>query len=166
MATDAEKHDSSAIDPEALRRVEDVIEQLRWTYIREWAPAALEELEAAVQALHHSRTGQSHTGNGGGADQGSMTRHWTTVLRLTHDMKGQAGTFGLELLQDFAASLHALVEAEELAEARRIDLCAAHASAMRQVLTDVSGRPDGALDDLLERELRAGLRELTRLRFN
>ena len=41
-----------SIDPDALRQAEDVIEQLRWTYIREWAPAAMSEIEGAVQGVN------------------------------------------------------------------------------------------------------------------
>ena len=40
-----------SIDPAALQRAKETVEQLRWLYIREWAPEALNEMEAAVLAL-------------------------------------------------------------------------------------------------------------------
>lgn len=147
----------AAIDPDALRRVEDVIEQLRWTYIREWAPAAMQELEAASRGLCHAAAA-GHT------ETAAESR--AIILRVTHDMKGQAGTFGLDLLQDFAASLHHFAEPDSEAPIRQAELCQAHVSAMRTALADVSTQPEGLVSDMLERELRDGLRKLARLRFN
>lgn len=149
-------HDA-AIDPDALRRAEDVIEQLRWTYIRDWAPTAMEELEAASRNLCHA----AETGD---AETAAESR--AIILRVTHDMKGQAGTFGLDLLQDFAASLHHFAEPDSEAAIRQAELCQAHVSAMRTALADVSTQPEGLVSDTLERELRDGLRKLARLRFN
>jgi chemotaxis protein histidine kinase CheA len=147
----------AAIDPDALRRVEDVIEQLRWTYIREWAPAAMQELEAASRSLCHAAAA---------GDTETAAECRAIILRVTHDMKGQAGTFGLDLLQDFAASLHHFAEPDSEAPTRQAELCRAHVSAMRTALADVSTQPEGLVSDMLERELRDGLRKLARLRFN
>ena len=149
-------HDA-AIDPEALRRAEDVIEQLRWTYIREWAPAAMQELEAATQNLRLAVTANDHA---------TCEEALDAILRLTHDMKGQAGTFGLDLLQDFAASLHRFASPQAPSGRRQAELCQSHVAAMRTALADASGQPDGLIDSDLERELREGLRKLARLRFN
>ena len=157
MTVSSNKQQSSTIDPDAMRRAEDVIEQLRWTYIREWAPAAMQELEAAARGLHDAVNGK--------AEQCADANR-QTILRVTHDMKGQAGTFGLDLLQDFAASLNAFASIDKPADLRQAELCQAHVTAMRAALTDVSAHPDGALDTELERELRQGLRRLAKLRFN
>ena len=147
----------ASIDPDALRRVEDVIEQLRWTYIREWAPAAMQELETASRNFRRAAAA-------GDAETAAASR--AAILRVTHDMKGQAGTFGLDLLQDFAASLHHFAEPDSEAPDRQAELCEAHVSAMRSALADVSAQPEGMISDGLERELREGLRKLARLRFN
>lgn len=147
----------SAIDPDALRRVEDVIEQLRWTYIREWAPSAMQELEAAAQGLRQAA---------GAGDRAAASEHRAAILRLTHDMKGQAGTFGLDLLQDFAASLHDCAAADTDAGKRQAELCGAHVAAMRTALSDASAQPAGLIDSLLERQLREGLHKLARMQFN
>lgn len=156
MGDSSDDRKPGAIDPEAMRRVEAVIEQLRWTYIREWAPAAIEEIEAAVLALNRmTRTGSV-----------PASADVETLLRVTHDMKGQAGTFGLDLLQDFAGSLHEFVRAADSIGPREAEVFQAHATGMRTVLTDVSAHPDGALDGQIERDLREGLRQLTRLQFN
>ena len=157
MTASSDKQRPGAIDPDAMRRVEDVIEQLRWTYIREWAPAAIEELESASWGLCHAVTDH---------DTESIEANRNAILRITHDMKGQAGTFGLELLQDFAGSLHHFAAAENPGGKRQAELCRAHVTAMRTALSDVSAHPNGAQDKALEKELRDGLRRLARLRFN
>lgn len=147
----------STIDPEALRRAEDVIAQLRWTYIREWAPAAMLELEEATRGLRRAAAA---------GDQQAATEHRQTILRLTHDMKGQAGTFGLDLLQDFAASLHNFAAPQTGDARRQAELCEAHVTAMRTALSDASMQPEGLIDSLLEHQLREGLQRLARMRFN
>ena len=157
MTASSDKKHSSAIDPDAMRRVEDVIEQLRWTYIREWAPAAIEALETASRNLCRAAAG---------GDMASINGNLAAILRLTHDMKGQAGTFGLDLLQDFAASLHHFAQADSPSGIRQAELCQAHVTAMRTALSDVSAHPDGALDTVLEQQLRDGLCRLARLGFN
>jgi chemotaxis protein histidine kinase CheA len=149
---------SGTIDPEAMRQAEAVIEQLRWVYIREWAPAAILEIEQSVQAIDRCVRA--------GATKDEAEAYIDALVRLTHDMKGQAGTFGLDLLQDFAASLHDFVRASDSLGAREADVFTAHASAMRSVLNDVSSNPDGALDEESEQRLREGLRRLAGLRFN
>ncbi len=157
MTASPENHQAGAIDPDTMRRVEDVIKQLRWTYIRDWAPAAIEELETASSSL--CRAVAENDSATAGANQDA-------ILRLTHDMKGQAGTFGLELLQDFAASLHHFAQSENHSKSRQADLCRAHVTAMRTALSDVSSHPDGALDTHLEQELLNGLRRLAQMGFN
>ncbi len=155
MADPFDNPDPGAIDPEALRRAEAVVEQLRWTYIREWAPAAMKEIEAEVQAIDRAARAEA---NG--------SAHCEIIARLTHDMKGQAGTFGLQLLHDFAESLHGLARQVETVGPREAAVFQAHATAMRSVLSDISSSPEAELDTALERELRDGLRKLARLHFN
>lgn len=157
MTASSDKKHSGAIDPDAMRRVEDVIEQLRWTYIREWAPAAIEGLETASRSLCRAAA------NG---ETACIDANLEAILRLTHDMKGQAGTFGLGLLQDFATSLHHFAQADSLSGIRQAELCQAHVTAMRTALSDVSAHPEGALDTALEQQLRDSLRKLARLGFN
>ena len=144
-----------SIDPDALRQAEDVIEQLRWTYIREWAPAAMSEIEGAVQGVNTS------------LKSGLPCREFLDVIiHLTHDMKGQAGTFGLELLMDFAASLNAFVMSHESIDLAAAEVIQAHATAMRQVIADVSVSPDGAVTAEMAEALSHDLRVLAQMRFN
>ena len=157
MTASPDNHHAGAIDPDAMRRVEGVIKQLRWTYIREWAPAAIGELETASRGLCRAVAD-------GNTDDADANRD--AILWLTHDMKGQAGTFGLELLQDFVASLHHFAQADNPTGARRAELCQAHVTAMRTALSDFSNNPNGTLDCALEQQLRDSLRKLVRLGFN
>ncbi len=156
MSTDDETIGQGTIDPSALKRAEAVIERLRWVYICEWAPDALDEMEAAVLALRRY------------ADSGedSETGRRNAVLRLSHEMKGQAGTFGLDLLADFAASMHAVAAGTQRIGVREADVFLAHVMAMRTALSTVANAPDGLLHAGLEKELRRSLRQIVRQNLN
>lgn len=147
------------IDPTALRRAKAVVERLRLVYIEEWAPAALDELEAAVLALR-TPAAPPHRADEGGPDRRDQ------ILRLTHDMKGQAGTFGLDLLTDFATSMHSVALSAVEIGVREADVFLAHIMAMRTALQNVASHPEGILDDDLEAELRAGLLQVVRHSLN
>ena len=144
-----------SIDPAALQRAKETVEQLRWLYIREWAPEALNEMEAAVLALRQYSRASEPVKTGREA-----------VLQLSHDMKGQAGTLGLDLLADFAASIHAVVSASRQIGAREGDVCLGHIMAMRTALRAVAVEPDGVLNPSLEKHLRRDLRKIIRKTFN
>lgn len=154
MSTDNETIGQGAIDPSALKRAEAVIERLRWVYICEWAPDALDEMEAAILALRR------YAGKGG-----EKKRH-DAVLRLSHEMKGQAGTFGLDLLADFAASIHAVAAGTQRIGVREADVFLAHIMAMRTAVSTAAGDPDGLPGAALEKELRRGLRQIVRRNLN
>lgn len=156
MTTDHETHGAAPADAAALRRAETAIERLRWAYICEWAPDALDEMEAAVLALR---------GYAGAGATGAAARRGA-LLRLSHDMTGQAATFGLDLLADFAASLHALAAAAPRIGAREADVALAHVMAMRTALASAAGDPEGIPSARLERELRLRLRTILRRTLN
>lgn len=156
MATDSEAFDHRGIDPAALKRAEAAIDRLRRVYICEWAPDALDEMEAAVLALRRYA-------NRDGTNEAE--RH-DALLRLSHDMKGQAGTFGLDLLADFAASMHAVAAGNRCLGVREADVFLAHIMAMRTALSAAACDPDGVPGTALERELRRGLRRIVRQNLN
>jgi|GEM_PF-1496720 len=157
MSTEQKNLGRGPIDPTALKRAEAVIDQLRWVYICEWAPEALDEMEAAVLALRRYAKKEDETGE--------VERH-DAVLHLSHDMKGQAATFGLDLLADFAASMHAVAAATRRIGVREADVFLAHIMAMRTALSGAADDPDGLLSTGLERELRTSLRQIVRRTLN
>lgn len=144
------------IDPAALKQADIAVERLRWIYIHDWAPEALDEMEAAVLSLRR------YAKAGGSTD--AVRRD--ALLRLTHDMKGQAGTFGVEILHDFATSLHNVAKATTRIGVREADVFLAHIMAMRTALTAVASNPEGRLRHSLERELRGNLGRITRRWLN
>lgn len=156
MSTDNEAVGQGTIDPSALKRAEAVIERLRWVYVCEWAPDALDEMEAAVLALRR------YADNG---KEGEAGRH-KAILRLSHEMKGQAGTFGLDLLADFAASMHTVAAETQRIGVREADVFLAHIMAMRTALSTIARDPCGLLHAGLEKELRRGLRQIVRQNLN
>ena len=145
------------IDPSALKRAEAVVERLRWVYIRELAPEALDEMEAAVLGLGR------HSSNRGSKDDGQRR---DAFLRLCHDMKGQAGTFGLDLLTDFAEAMHCTAEAAPAIGERQADVLIAHIMAIRTALAAVRADPRGEISPDLQADLRRDLKQTIRKRFN
>tara|TARA_R110002096_G_scaffold105174_3_gene231656 strand:+ start:1753 stop:2223 length:471 start_codon:yes stop_codon:yes gene_type:complete len=156
MSIRQEALDLGTIDPAVLKRAEAVVERLRWVYIREWAPEVLSEMEAAVLGINqYAKRGPVMEG-----------KRRDALLRLCHDMQGQAGTFGLELLADFATSMHKIGEASPVIRDRQADVLVAHIMAMRTALRAVAADPDGALSEGLHKELRRDLRKLRQKPFN
>jgi len=156
MSTNSETIGHGTIDPAALKRAEAVIGRLRRVYICEWAPEALDEMEAAVLGLRRYA-------NRYGANQGERC---DALLRLSHDMKGQAGTFGLDLLADFAVSMHAVAAGTRSLGVREADVFLAHIMAMRTTLSAAASDAEGVPGAALERELRRGLRRIVRQNLN
>lgn len=156
MSTNSETIGQDTIEPASLKRAEAVIERLRRVYICEWAPEALDEMEAAVLALRRYAS----------RDAGGEAGRHDALLRLSHEMKGQAGTFGLDLLADFAASMHTVAAGSRCLGVREADVFLAHIMAMRSALSAAAGAPEGVPGAALERDLRRGLRQIVRQNLN
>ncbi|MCA8927223.1 MAG: Hpt domain-containing protein [Alphaproteobacteria bacterium] len=156
MSNDQTPRELGPTDPTAVERARAVVERLRWVYVCDWAPEALDEMEAAVLALRrYAREGED----------GEAARH-DAVLRLSHAMKGQAHTFGLDLLADFAASIHAIARAARRIGEREADVVLAHILAMRTALSAAANDADGLVHTGLERDLRQNLRRIVRSTLN
>lgn len=147
------------IDPDALRRAEAVVERYRATYIHEWAPAALDEMEATVMQICRYAKDPDCAPN-------LLNEQRDRLGRLAHDMKGQAGTFGLELLHDFAASLYDVAASAKRVRERQAEIFLGLVMAMRTALSAATNSPDGTIAAGIERELRRSLRAIARRGLN
>ena len=81
-------------------------------------------------------------------------------------MTSQAGTFGLDLLVDFATSMHAVAAATRRIGVREADVFLAHIMAMRTALSNAADDPEGLPSTALEKEVRRGLRKIVRQTLN
>lgn len=108
------------MDAVATERARAAIEKLKLSYLTEWAPATIDELDRRLQLAR--------------SVPGTAPEHLEAAYRLAHDMKGQGATFGYVLISDIGGSLCAMTY--DRVEATDGDLCAmlTHVEAARAVL--------------------------------
>lgn len=116
------------MDAAASKRARIAIEKLKESYLNEWAPATINELDRRLQL---ARSAPSSAGE-----------NLEAAFRLAHDMKGQGATFGFVLISDIGASLCTM--ASSRADPTDGDLCAmlAHVEAARAVLNQRLDDPE------------------------
>lgn len=109
--------DLPGLDPAALARAEAALDALSGRYLA-WAEADLKRLEAALDLLRAS------------PGRAGLERLFT----ITHDMKGQAATFGYPLLSELGGRLCRLIDACPEPQAADIERIGALVAAMGEVL--------------------------------
>jgi len=115
-----EKGGPGAVDLEALAKAEEVIANLADDYL-DWVREDLERLETAYEQLKNA--------DGDAADA------LESVFQIAHDMKGQGGSFGYDLMTAIGDQLCRLVEKMETAGPRELKMIRVHIDAMRVIIT-------------------------------
>jgi len=115
-----EKGGPGAVDLEALAKAEEVIANLADDYL-DWVREDLERLETAYEQLKNA--------DGDAADA------LENVFQIAHDMKGQGGSFGYDLMTAIGDQLCRLVEKMETAGPRELKMIRVHIDAMRVIIT-------------------------------
>lgn len=115
-----EKGGPGAVDLEALARAESVIANLADDYL-DWVKEDLVRLEAAYDQLQK-----------GGDD---VKADLDVIFQIAHDMKGQGGSFGYDLMTAVGDHLCRLVEKMEKAGPREVMMVRVHIDAMRVIIT-------------------------------
>ncbi len=111
------------------------------------AKAEVEELSKAVDEL--AQTLDSH--------EESIHR----IFQLSHNIRGQGGTFGYGLITDIAASLCNYVEELEKCDNSAITLIRAHVDAMRAVLMENAVGDGGKIGQEISKSLNLAVTKLT-----
>ena len=128
-------------------RARAAIEKLKASYVLEWAPAALDELDRTL-TLALSKPAEAATELG-------------MAYRLAHDMKGQGATFGFALISDIGGALCRMTYARDAATAAEIQAMLAYVQAARRVIDERIEDPDcdaaQVVMDGLQTEVRARL---------
>lgn len=116
------------MDAAATARARIAIDKLKLSYLSEWAPATINELDRRLQLARSAPS--------------SAPEHLEASYRLAHDMKGQGATFGFTLISDIGASLCSMTANRTVATDG--DLCAmlAHVEAARAVLNQRLDDPE------------------------
>ena len=123
-----------AVDPATLERAEAVIADLADDYL-EWVQEDLARIQTAYEALK--------------ADPNKETLD--KVFQIAHDMKGQGGSFGFDLMTAVGNQLCRLSERVEKIGPREVSMVQVHIDAMRAIITNRmkgdGGAAGGALLD-------------------
>lgn len=120
LQSKVDKGGPGAVDLDALAKAEDVIANLADDYL-DWVKEDFVRLEAAYERLK----------SGEGDDKENLD----AVFQIGHDMKGQGGSFGYELMTAIGDHLCRLVEKVETVGPREITMIRVHIDAMRVVIT-------------------------------
>ena len=109
----------NAVNCEVLRKAEAAIEGMCDDYL-DWVQKDLADIDAAFDLLL--------------SQKGSERENLYRIFLLAHDMKGQGGTFGFNLITTIADQLCRLVDKKEFMNENEIDAIRVHIDAMRLVI--------------------------------
>jgi chemotaxis protein histidine kinase CheA len=108
------------VDTEMLARAEEIVAGLSDTYI-EWVQEDLATLDEAFRALRED-----------GADAGARER----MFRTAHDVKGQGGSFGYDLVTVIGNSLCRFLEQRERLSPAEVDVVRVHLDSLKLVVAN------------------------------
>ena len=111
-----------AVDLKAIERAEQAIANLAGDYL-EWVEEDLERIQNAANALKTAT-----------ADE--MASGLNDVFQISHDMKGQGGSFGYQLMTSIGDMLCGLVEERTEATPDLIEAIQVHISTMKLVIAE------------------------------
>jgi chemotaxis protein histidine kinase CheA len=115
-----DKGGPGAVDLDALAKAEDVIANLADDYL-DWVKEDLARLETAYNQLN--------------AGEGDAKELLNNVFQIAHDMKGQGGSFGYDLMTATGDHLCRLVEKMDKVGPREVNMVRVHIDAMRVIIT-------------------------------
>lgn len=114
-----------AIDAESLARAEAAIANLKGQYL-EWAVKDLEKISIAYEALNLS--------------DGDLATKLNKIYDISHDIKGQGGSFGYDLMTTIGNQLCRLIEYSDPNHATLIEGIGVHIDSMKLVIAqDIKG---------------------------
>ena len=110
-----------AVDMEALKRAEDVIAGMTDSYLT-WVVEDLRKIEAAYQKLK--------------AATGDKKKELDGVFQVSHDIKGQGGSFGYDLMTAIGNELCRLIERIKVIGPDEIEAIKLHIDSMKLVIAE------------------------------
>jgi chemotaxis protein histidine kinase CheA len=120
LQSKVEKGGPGAVDLDALAKAEEVIANLAGDYL-EWVREDFVRMEAAFAKLK----------SGDGGDKENLE----AMFQIAHDMKGQGGSFGYDLMTAIGDHMCRLLETLDKAGPREQTMIRVHIDAMRVVIT-------------------------------
>jgi hypothetical protein len=124
-----------AVDMEALKRAEDVIAGMTDSYL-DWVAQDLKKIDAAYQALK--------------AATGNRKKELDSVFQVSHDIKGQGGSFGYDLMTSIGNELCRLIERVDKIGPDELEGIRIHIDSMKLVIgNDMKGHGGKAGEQML-----------------
>jgi len=121
-----------AVDTAALEKAEQAIAAMGDQYL-DWVQDDLEKIDAAYKDLAAS----------GGGDPDTLER----VFQVAHDMKGQGGSFGFDLVTAIGNQLCRMIEKLDTVGPAEIDAIRVHIDAMKLVIAQKMRGDGGKVGD-------------------
>ena len=121
LSSKVSKGGPGAVDLAAIERAESVIANMADDYL-DWVEDDLVKIANAQKELKANRDQSEH--------------HLDKVFQVAHDMKGQGGTFGYQLITDFAEGLYNFTAAGAGLSDSHVEIIKAHLDAMRVVIRE------------------------------
>ena len=130
-----------AVDLEALQRAEEVITGMTDSYLN-WVVEDLKKIDAAYAKLESAA--------------GDRKEELDGVFQVSHDIKGQGGSFGYDLMTAIGNELCRLIEKVDKAGPEEIEAIKIHIDSMKLVIgQDMTGQGGKAGEEML-----AGLQKI------
>lgn len=124
-----------AVDLEALKRAEEVIAGMTDSYL-DWVAEDLKKIDAAYQKLK--------------AASGDRKKELDGVFQVSHDIKGQGGSFGYDLMTAIGNELCRLIERIDTVGPDEMEAIRIHIESMKLVIgNDMKGNGGKAGEQML-----------------
>lgn len=88
-------------------------------------------------------------------------QHYEQLHAIAHDMRGQGGTFGYQLISDFSDGLYDFTRASTGTSDKNVEIIKAHIDAMRVVIKDRIGGDGGDIGKQLKLGLDAAIKKFS-----
>ena len=137
---------SGPMSASMLKRSEEVLKKHTEAFTGN-AKSEVEELSAAVDELAKNRENPEEAIH--------------LVFKICHNIRGQGGTFGYDLITDIAASLCNYIEELESCDGDALTLISTHVDAMRAVITENATGDGGAIGQEISKSLNLAVTKLT-----
>jgi len=132
---------AGAVDLKALERAEQVIADMTESYL-DWVAEDLKKIDQAYAKLEVAT--------------GDRKEEMEAVFEISHDIKGQGGTFGYDLMTAIATELCRLIEKAEKIGDEEVEVVKLHIAALKLVIDeDMKGQGEKAGEKML-----AGLQQV------
>ncbi len=112
-----------AVDKATLERAEAVIADLSGDYLK-WAQEDLRQIQVAIDSIDLN------------SDAEELQKVLDRIFAISHDIKGQGGSFGYDLMTIIGSDLCRFAETIETLKSSDVEVIGLHVDTMKRVIAD------------------------------